>query len=667
MIYKFILLLFTSIALSGTAQNKTTTDTVIYYSPDQKNYYFEIEGKNQKFYFDSVIYDNYRPITVFIKNNTPNLISIYPRYHANTFWKHNAQQIIEPNAYFKAELIISETKKFERIGHFIGFLKIEYWDTPNSNHKKFELNLKGKLGLGSLPPFKENALNEKTTPNESPDLKGSSKLEGNIIPAQKKIINTDTIIVLKIDNGIYTDTLPFPIPGKYDTLPYREDKIWIKGNFHSQNGDKPTTWVNRKVFLDGTVLEYYQDGKLYSKRIKVDSSDLKPYFTSYYQDGKLGTEKFINQTIEYDENGKIRSITKEEVKTSFFDNGKIASIENLGKKRNVSSPFLTTFYFKTGCRAKEVYLGNSDEGETVINYREDLCDCPENKINITTEIYYKNCVFTIDTIITRNYPSIKTGKFDRLFNLISGKVDIGRNKGKNRTYSFRKLNNHYLSEFTFRRFAQTSQLNYRDSIFVTEFNRLQNAKKQGIWLACNLSTQEFVDELIRFEKHAVGKSSMADLEFIFQYPWEIYQEGHLEETQYYSIYGDILKRIKFQGTDTIVTYYDYDFKLLLDSNQVNLETPKVIYHSDTRTYFNRRYYHNVLIYENQELKQKTSPILQTIQYHSEFPASSGIEDIWIPFTIEKGEFKDLQLYNGTIEYYDKNAKLIKTSSVVNGK
>lgn len=384
-------------------------------------------------FFDSAIYDNSRPITVFIKNNTPNLVQIYPRYHSNTFWKLDNKQYLEPNAYFKAQLIISETKKFEKIGPFIGFLKIEYWDGPNSQRKKFELNLKGNIGLGSLPPFKNKVLDEKSTPN--------------------------------------AETLPLPIP------------------------------------------------------------------------------------------------------------------------------------------------------------------------------------------------TIKTDIIDTLSNLGFDKEDLGRNKGKNLTYTFQKLNNQYLTEFTFRRFAETNNLKYRDSIFITEFNRIQNEQKQGVWLACNLSMEEFVSELKRFEKNALGKPSIANREFIFQYPWEIYQDGKLKETRYYSNFGDIIKRIKSQGSDTIATNYEY--KLLIDSIPVNLETPQVIYHNDTITFFNRRNYHTVLVYENSELKQKTSPILQTVQYHSEFPASSGIEDIWIPFTIEKGEFRGLKLYNGKIEYYDKNAKLIRIVNVDN--
>lgn len=436
MVPKLIFLFFSSLVLTGLAQDNIAVKgnpSVVYFKQDQAAYYFVLAGKNQMLFFDSVIYDNSRPITVFIKNNTPNLVQIYPRYHSNTFWKHDNKQYLEPNAYFRAQLIISDTKKFERIGPFIGFLKIEYWDAPNSERKKFELNLKGTVGLGSLPPFKNKTLDEKPKPN--------------------------------------AETLPLPIP------------------------------------------------------------------------------------------------------------------------------------------------------------------------------------------------SIKTDKIDTLSNIVARQEDIGRNKGKNLTYTFQKLNNQYLTEFTFRRFAETSNLKYHDSIFVIAFNRIKNEQKQGVWLASNLSMEEFVNELKRFEKNAVGKPSMANREFIFQYPWEIYEEGNLTETLYYSKYGDILKRIKYQGLNTIVTNYEY--KLLLDSNLVNVETPQVIYHNDTITYLNRRNYHTVLVYENAELKQKTSPILQTIQYHSEFPASSGIEDIWIPFTIEKGEFKDLQLYNGTIEYYDKNAKLIRIANVVN--
>ncbi len=429
----FSLIALTSIAQSNVA-NKSN-DSVIYYKQDQPAYYFDLAGKNQRLVFDSAIYDNSRPITVFIKNNTPNLVQIYPRFHSNTFWKLDNKQYLEPNAYFKAQLIISDTKKFERIGPFIGFLKIEYWDAPNSKRKKFELNLKGTVGLGSLPPFKNKTLDEKSTPN--------------------------------------AETLPLPIP------------------------------------------------------------------------------------------------------------------------------------------------------------------------------------------------SIKTDKIDTLSNLGSGKEDLGRNKGKNLTYTFQTLNSQYLTEFTFRRFAETSNLKYHDSIFVIEFNRIKNEQKQGVWLVSNLSMEEFVNELKRFEKLALGKPSMANREFIFQYPWEIYQDGKLKEKQYYSKFGDIIKLINYQGNDTIVT--NYENKLLIDSNLVNLETPQVIYHNDTITYFDRRNYHTVLVYENAALKQKTSPILQTIQYHSEFPASSGIEDIWIPFTIEKGEFRDLKLYFGTIEYYDKNAKLIRIANVVNAK
>ncbi len=438
MIPKLILLFFSFLALTGLAQNDIAAkgnDSIVFFKPGQAAYYFDLAGKNQLLFFDSAIYDNRRPITVFIKNNTPNLVQIYPRFHSNTFWKHDNKQYLEPNAYFKAQLIISETKKFERIGPFIGFLKIEYWDAPNSKRKKFEFNLKGNVGLGSLPPFKDKVLDEKPIPN--------------------------------------AETLPLPIP------------------------------------------------------------------------------------------------------------------------------------------------------------------------------------------------SIKTDKIDTLSNLVARQEDMGRNKGKNLTYSFLKLNNQYLTEFTFKRFAETSQLNYRDSIFVIEFNRIKNEQKQGVWLASNLSMEEFVSELKRFEKNAGGKASMANRDFIFQYPWEIYQDGKLKETQYYSKFGDIIKRIKYQGPDSIVT--NYENKLLIDSKLVNLETPQVIYHNDTITFFNRRNYQTVLVYENSELKQKSSPILQTIQYHSEFPASSGIEDIWIPFTIEKGEFKDLKLYNGTIEYYDKNAKLIRIANVDNGK
>jgi hypothetical protein len=641
MIARLIFLFFISNVPVVMAQNRitTATDTVIYYNQNQEYYYFDLEGKKQEFFFDSVIYDNYRPITVFIKNNTPNVISIYPRYHANTFWKHSPQLLIEPNAYFKAKLIISETEKFKRIGLFTGFLKIEYWDTTKLNHKKFELILSGKVGLGNLPPFK-----------------------------------ADTFVKIIVDGRrTYSDTLPYPIPDIYDSIPFQEDKIWIDGNFYTQNGAMNTTWVNRKVFVDGSVLEYYQDGKLYSKRSKLDSSDLHPYFISYYQNGKVWIEQFISQTIEYTETGKKKSVIKDDVKTVFFDNAKIASIEDLRRKGNIDSPYLTLYYYKTGCKVKEVFNHNgSIEGQTTINYRENICDCPKSKINNIIGIYYKKCDLTVDTIITHDYPSIKIGEFDAQLNLISGKEEIGSVLGSKRTYSLQKVNSQYTIEFKFRRFTEINKPKYRDSIFVITFNRVKNDKKEGVWLNSNLSTDEFVWQLKEFE----SKNRLSEKvynKFVYFFPWEVYEDGNLTETQYYSKKGDLIKNVKYLGEDS--TIINYEYKLLhLDSNIVTI---------DSISYYGEINLNTVLIYENNLLRQKTSPQFKS-EYYNSVPKAislntdgqikqtmgvhdSGVQSVPLPFTVEKGQFENLKLYNGTIEYYDKNAKLIKIATVINGK
>ena len=95
-----------------------------------------------------------------------------------------------------------------------------------------------------------------------------------------------------------------------------------------------------------------------------------------------------------------------------------------------------------------------------------------------------------DVLMKHNKKHGNVSKAEKLW-IRSIEEDLGRNKGKNLTYTFQKLNNQYLTEFTFRRFAETNNLKYHDSIFVIAFNRIKNEQKQGVWLASNLSMEEF--------------------------------------------------------------------------------------------------------------------------------------------------------------------------------
>ena len=248
-----------------------------------------------------------------------------------------------------------------------------------------------------------------------------------------------------------------------------------------------------------------------------------------------------------------------------------------------------------------------------------------------------------------------------MLNLLNGKEEIGRIMGGNRTYSFTIMNNRYLKEFTFRRFTETYNQNFYDSIFVINFNNQLNGKRHGIWLDCDLTTEEIVNKLYTWKP----KKNKHTQELVFEYPWKIYEQGQLIETQYYCNEGDLITRVSYNGLDSTVINYEY--KLLIDSNIISVDSPHIISSNDTVTFYYRIPYETTLVYENSELKQKISPHLKTEHYSSGPPLnSSGIETITIPFTIEKGEFREITLYNGTIEYYDKNANLTKISTVING-
>lgn len=326
------------------AQSKRTSqiDTVTYYNQDQENYYFDLVGKNQKFIFDTVIYDNYRPITVFIKNNTPNKLNIYQRYHANTFWKHDAQQYIEPNEYLKVQLLVNQ--KFKAMAPFIGYLKIEYWDSLHPEHKNFELILKGSVGLASLPPFET----------------GITYYSNSQIKSEKKP-NSEN------------DSLPIYIE-YYENGGVKLEKFNRKGirkRAYDQQGRIKNEWDDEDLRT-----EYYSNGKVKLKETKDPRTNSSPIVTHYFENGCLKKEEFANQTFikEYDslDCGKLTNINTKylygKIKTHHKEGEIIGQtiLPNVGGRIEVKGEFsngflvngVAAYYSQTGVLLFENKISN---------------------------------------------------------------------------------------------------------------------------------------------------------------------------------------------------------------------------------------------------------------------------------------------------------------------
>ena len=154
----FLNILFPLLAgAQAVGENDKSVDT-IRYNEKQQYYLLKLEGANQMVYFDSALYDNNRPITILINNNTTDTISITVKSLMSSrriFKEHSTRYILPGECYSISPVFNpygSLPDQFFLNDHFL----FEY--KSGNEEKVCIFRMRGLIKLDSLPDFKEEAV-----------------------------------------------------------------------------------------------------------------------------------------------------------------------------------------------------------------------------------------------------------------------------------------------------------------------------------------------------------------------------------------------------------------------------------------------------------------------------------------------------------------------------
>lgn len=202
---RFIILLFAFIPLIGSGQSNINqaNDTIIHYDQDTQNYVLKLTEKNQTIYFDSLIYDNSRPINILIKNNTADTITITYKslISSKVVFKENSSRYIKPNEYYSLSPIFNNQRYTESSllsihSHFTFSYSV------NNQPIQFIFRLKGYIVLDSLPEFNSFKKNNFSVVTDSVPIKEYQKsISSNEYKSKNK--NTEKISDFKYQKELW--------------------------------------------------------------------------------------------------------------------------------------------------------------------------------------------------------------------------------------------------------------------------------------------------------------------------------------------------------------------------------------------------------------------------------------------------------------------------------
>jgi hypothetical protein len=134
-----------------TEEVKTSHDS-IYYHQNQQYYIFDLIGTHQYLYFDSATYDNNRPITLLIRNNTSDTVTISYKslISSKVTFRENATRYIKPNEYYSLSPVFNEIR-YHKQSLLSAHFEFSYSTPKQSNQVIFRLQ--GNIFLDTLPAF----------------------------------------------------------------------------------------------------------------------------------------------------------------------------------------------------------------------------------------------------------------------------------------------------------------------------------------------------------------------------------------------------------------------------------------------------------------------------------------------------------------------------------
>lgn len=407
-------------------------------------------------------------------------------------------------------------------------------------------------------------------------------------------------------------------------------------------------------------LTFYPNGQIRTKKNPKPDNDSLPIYIEYYENGVVKLEEFNRQGIRkraYDTQGRIKNEWNDEgLRTEYYSNGNVKLKETKGPYTN--SPTIRTHYFENGCLKKEEFAY-----QTVINEYDSL-QC--GKLINTTSTYLSG------KIMTHNKEGQIVGQ--TLLPYVGGRIEV---KGE---YLNGTLVNGVVSYY-----SQTGILLFENKIAnATRDNMLSeseeqgnqinlidvNGKKTGLWITDKITKQPIT---LTSDYYSASFYDTKSFDF-YQYE---YIGGDTAAQVIFHDYGGISHYLYIKEKETRINsnqeyaraYYTNGY-IAFKSCQLKNGTLVGIRYSEEKEneiLFGTRGECGKMIFKENDLIEihSVKEPLPALDHASNEILNSyliSLEDS----CVEKGQFKNYELYNGNIYYYKKGGTLLRTEKVVNG-
>lgn len=625
-------------------------DSIQLFTLDKEEYNFSFTNMSQGLCFNNVIYESSPKIVVKIFNETQDtLINHYRERDAHIHWlrKNGRFDTIYPGQAMILQGITPGGKFIGSMNTSPIYLRYQIKDSVYNN----KIYVCGNIYPTEKNPevsFKDSIKQSSQKLTIEKDTAPKNGFYEILYPTNSKYLTEywdNGKLLIKYEHPTKKIfVIETPYPKKFDTIPFVTEETYFGApNDYEFTLSVDDRKISREIYVDGRVIERYNHGGIYSEIINKDSTSIKPFYTRYHRNGKIWFEYFENKkSIEYYATGELKWIRDDKFDKLYFRSGELKQISYIGVSKTDTSVRFRQ-YFKNGCKQFEIYGGNLS-----IIFDSTRCNCPikGERINAVGELTYFNC--SLDSAVRKsNYETyFDIGEFDLKGILKNGSriYPTGQNLEK---FVFFVSDSIYRQNFDFyTSFYATDNLLNADLIVPfegfhkTAFNQLVDGKKEGPWIILDTNMNDFM-------KRFSYPNKEIPTNFIYRYPKNIYKNGTLVETHFFSELGTLIKKVKYLNSKKITENYTYEI-LGTPGDKQNLS------------------YCTVLIYINDALAKIVSPRVKA-DYWSGDNNSRGVSSFSIPFHIQSGEFTDQKLLNGTIEYFDEKGYLVKTIIVKNGK
>lgn len=530
-------------------------------------------------------------------------------------------------------------------GYIYGYEKCFVHIVNNTNET---LSL-GKIGVTSHPIywfFIGNSQNDFVAPNDTIHLRAHlARRHGGF----NRPIN---IQYQTISNPGKIQRLNIPTKGFYI------DSAQLKRNHDLQH---PNESYERMEFLK----THYENGQVKEVKNTNPVHDSIPIKIAFYENGKPKVIEYRGKgTVKkaYDQDGNLKNTWEDNGdRTEYYSNGNI-KFKSGNDHFSATVPF-QTYYFENGCLKKEVFLNNS----IIKEYDSVQCNHLISKTIKDSTVYNNSVAYyeggKITKIVFYAYSKAKqrvehVGTFDG-YQIKNGFVNYYSSNGSLLFSS--QIKDGKIDAILSSNEKQGNQINLHDEL----------GRKTGLWIM--QKTNDAVPIAIPYDLH----KTLSDAR---DFAWRnySYDKGDTALIVYLYDYGGVkskeyLKdkdyRIR-QGKETGIGFHENGF-LEYKSYELKNGTHVVVNYSDkveNQITEGRRGNRSQLIYENNKLVEIISihevPKLDVYASSNESNSISTLQDGMS--VVEKGVFKNFELYNGFIYYYDKSGKRLLTEQVTQG-